>query len=146
MCERCKESLDWHRQRRNFLKVAGSAAALGIVGCGSLPGTATRSNSRICAFSIRNWGAESLTGSVPGSDRIRVSGDYGVSRCYSGLIFAALMIGRHFAISAFCNSASAARVCCSRGKISCAKSARRDRTLGSAKASTVAALSLAMKS
>jgi len=40
MCERCKESFDWHRQRRNFLKAAGSAAALGIVGCGSLPGPA----------------------------------------------------------------------------------------------------------
>ena len=40
MCERCKESFDWHRQRRNFLKAAGSAAALGIVGCGPLSGTA----------------------------------------------------------------------------------------------------------
>jgi len=40
MCERCKESFDWHWQRRNFLKAAGSAAALGIVGCGPLSGTA----------------------------------------------------------------------------------------------------------
>src|SRR5262249_31342097 len=75
-----------------------------------------------------------------------LSGDYGISRRYSGLIFAALMIGHHFSISAFCRSASAAGVCWSREKISCAKSASRARTLGLAKVSTVAALSLAMMS
>ena len=40
--------------------------------------------------------------------------------------------------------ASASGVCCSRGKISCPRSASRLRTAGSAKASTTAALSLAM--
>jgi hypothetical protein len=32
---------------------------------------------------------------------------------HSALMFAALMIGHHFSISAFCWAASASRVCCS---------------------------------
>ena len=37
---------------------------------------------------------------------------------YSALILAALMIGHHFSISAFCKAASASGVCCSRGEMS----------------------------
>src|SRR5262249_15955753 len=40
MCEGCKESFDSYRQRRSFLKAAGSAAACGIFGCSPLPETA----------------------------------------------------------------------------------------------------------
>jgi hypothetical protein len=36
---------------------------------------------------------------------------------HSALMFAALMIGHHFSISAFCWAASASGVCCSRGQI-----------------------------
>src|SRR5580704_189114 len=65
---------------------------------------------------------------------------------YSVLMFAALMIGHHFSISALCKARSASGVCWSRGKISCPRSARRARRPGSAKAATAAALSLAMMS
>jgi Transposase len=41
------------------------------------------------------------------------------SQAYSALMFAALMIGHHFSISAFWRARSASGVCCSRGKISC---------------------------
>jgi K+-sensing histidine kinase KdpD len=41
------------------------------------------------------------------------------STLYSALMFAALMIGHHFSISAFWRARSASGVCCSRGKISC---------------------------
>jgi carbonic anhydrase len=40
MCESLQHSFDCERQRRNFLKVAGSAAALGIFGSGPLSGSA----------------------------------------------------------------------------------------------------------
>src|ERR1700686_3105577 len=56
-------------------------------------------------------------------------------RIQSPLIPAALMSGHHFSISALCKAASASGVCCSRGTISCPMSARRARTLASAKAS-----------
>jgi hypothetical protein len=62
---------------------------------------------------------------------------------YSPLMLAALMIGHHFSISALCNAPSASGVCCSRGKISCPRSARRARAVGSARPSTTAALSRA---
>src|SRR6516164_153434 len=61
---------------------------------------------------------------------------------HSALIPAALMIGHHFSISAFCKARSASGVCWSRGKISRLLSAIRERTDGSASASTTAALSL----
>jgi hypothetical protein len=63
---------------------------------------------------------------------------------HSPLMFAALMIGHHLSISAFCNAPRAAGVCWARGKTSCPKSASRARTFGSAKASMTAALSLAV--
>jgi hypothetical protein len=56
------------------------------------------------------------------------------------------MIGHHFLASAFTSAPSASGVCRSRGKTSYPKSARRDRTAGSASASTAAALSLPMMS
>src|SRR6516164_2779617 len=60
---------------------------------------------------------------------------------HSPLIPAALMIGHHFSISAFCSARSASGVCWSRGKISWPISASRLRTLASAKASTTDPLS-----
>src|SRR5262245_48090660 len=63
---------------------------------------------------------------------------------HSPLIFADLIIGHHFSISALCNAASASGVCWSRGKISCPRSASRARTVGLARAATAAALSLAI--
>src|SRR5262249_19644510 len=60
------------------------------------------------------------------------------------LMFAALMIGHHFSISAVWYAASASGVCCSRGNISWPRFASRARTFGSASASTTAALSLLM--
>src|SRR5262249_42949531 len=65
---------------------------------------------------------------------------------HSPFIFAALMMGHHFSISALWSAPSASGVCCSRGKISCPISASRARTVGSANASTAAALSLPMMS
>ena len=60
---------------------------------------------------------------------------------------AALMIGHHFSISAFWNVASPSGVCSgSRGATSSPRSANRLRTAGSASASTIAPLSLAMMS
>jgi hypothetical protein len=56
-------------------------------------------------------------------------------------MFAVLMIGHHFSISAFCKAASAAGVCCSLGGISNPCSAKRRRTAGSASASMTALLS-----
>jgi hypothetical protein len=56
---------------------------------------------------------------------------------HSALIPAAFMIGHHFSASAFCRTASASGVCCSRGKISVPNSEIRDRTSGSASVSTV---------
>ena len=63
---------------------------------------------------------------------------------HSPLIFAALAMGHHFSISAFCNAPRASGVCRARGKTSCASSASRARTLGLAKASVTAAFSLAV--
>src|SRR6516164_2976207 len=63
---------------------------------------------------------------------------------HSALIPAALMIGHHFSISAFCTAASAAGVCSSRGKSSTPRSANRAPTSSAAKVSTVAAFSLSM--
>jgi hypothetical protein len=60
---------------------------------------------------------------------------------HSPLMPAALMIGHHFSISALCSAPTASGVGWSRGKISWPSSASRDRTVGSASASTVAALS-----
>ena len=69
------------------------------------------------------------------------------SYLHSALMLAALTIGHHFSISAFCWAASASGVCCSRGHVPWPISARRRRTpAGSSKASTNAALSLAMTS
>src|SRR5215813_4689950 len=65
---------------------------------------------------------------------------------HSALIPNSLMSGHHFSISAFCKAASASGVCWSRGKISISRAAKRDRTAGSASASTDAALSLPMMS
>jgi hypothetical protein len=45
--------------------------------------------------------------------------------CYSALIPAALMIGHHFSISAFCCAASPSGVCLSRGQGSCPSSMKR---------------------
>src|SRR6516164_9888909 len=58
---------------------------------------------------------------------------------HSPLIPAALMIGHHFSISAFCSARSASGVCWSRGKISSPRSARRAGTLGSTNAPVTAA-------
>src|SRR5262249_44817013 len=68
------------------------------------------------------------------------------SRTYSPWIFAALRIGHHFSISAFCCAASASGVCCSRGGISWPCSVNRCRTVASAKAACTAELSLVMTS
>jgi len=65
---------------------------------------------------------------------------------HSPLIFAALMMGHHFSMSAFCSAPSASGVCWSRGGISRPSSASRLRTFASAKASTTAALSFWMMS
>ncbi len=62
---------------------------------------------------------------------------------YSPLMPAALMIGHHFSISAFCFAPSAAAVCCSRGKMSWPMSFSRCLTVASSSVSTIAALSLA---
>src|SRR5215813_7695476 len=67
-------------------------------------------------------------------------------RFYSGLMFADLMIGHHYSISAFCRAASASGVCWSRGTTSCPRSASRFCTTGSANASFAAPLSLAITS
>jgi putative ABC transport system substrate-binding protein len=69
-----------------------------------------------------------------------------VASAHSALNPASLMIGHHFSASALTNAPSAAGVCCSRGKTSSPRSASRDRTAGSARASTAAALSLPMMS
>jgi hypothetical protein len=63
---------------------------------------------------------------------------------HSLLRFAALMMGHHFPISAFCNAPRASGVCWARGKVSCARSASRARIIGSAKAAVTAAFNLAM--
>src|SRR5207245_11266529 len=65
---------------------------------------------------------------------------------HARLIASALMIGHHFAASAFTRPPSASAVCRSRGKISSPRAIKRDRTAGSASASTAAALSLPMMS
>src|SRR5436190_7501574 len=63
---------------------------------------------------------------------------------HSPLMFAALIMGHHFSISAFWNAARASGVCWPRGNTSRPISASRARTVASAKASTTAALSLSM--
>jgi hypothetical protein len=65
---------------------------------------------------------------------------------HSGLMPNSLMIGHHFSASAFTSAPSASGVCRSRGKTSSPRAASRDRTAGSASASTAAALSLPMMS
>src|SRR4051794_39476496 len=61
---------------------------------------------------------------------------------HSILMPAALMIGHHFSVSAWCQAASASGVCCSRGTTSWPKEAKRACTPGSASAFTIAVLSL----
>src|SRR5262249_7367049 len=68
----------------------------------------------------------------------------GDATLYSALMFAALMIGHHFSLSALCCAASASGVCLSRGQISWPTSVNRWRTAGSAKLSTSAAWTFAM--
>jgi hypothetical protein len=63
---------------------------------------------------------------------------------HSPLMFAALMIGHHFSISAFCSAPSASGVCWSRRKISSPISAKSARTFASANVSNIAALSFVM--
>src|ERR1700730_18033967 len=70
----------------------------------------------------------------------------GAEARYSPLILAALMIGHHFSISAFCKAPSASGVCWSGGGTSRPKSAMRVCTFGSAIAAIAASLSLAMMS
>src|SRR5262245_16351173 len=67
---------------------------------------------------------------------------YRKSRTHSALMPAALMMGHHFSMSAFCNAPRASGVCWSRDGISCSMLSNRRRTVGSARASTTAALSL----
>ena len=69
-----------------------------------------------------------------------------LSGVYSALTPNSLMIGHHFSAPAFTSAPSASGVCRSRGKTSNPKSTNRDRTAGSASASTAAALSLPMTS
>src|SRR5215475_11970228 len=59
---------------------------------------------------------------------------------------AALMIGHHFAISAFCIAATASGVCCSRGGMTKPWSTSFWRMAGSCVVPTAAALSLSMMS
>jgi hypothetical protein len=63
---------------------------------------------------------------------------------HSALIPNSLMRGHHFSASARCSVPSASGVCRSRGKISSPRSIKRDRTAGSARASTAVAFSLLM--
>ena len=65
---------------------------------------------------------------------------------HSGLISVSLMIGHHLSISAFWKVPSTSGDCCSRGGTSNPNLASCVRTAGSARASTMAALSLAMTS
>src|SRR6516165_1920144 len=65
---------------------------------------------------------------------------------YCALIPSSLMIGHHFSASAFTSVPSTSGVCRSRGKASYPSSASRERTAGSASATTAAALSLPMMS
>jgi hypothetical protein len=62
----------------------------------------------------------------------------------SPLMPAALMIGHHFSISAFCSAPRASGVCCSRDTTSCPIFASCCCTAGSASAVVAAALSLAI--
>jgi hypothetical protein len=57
---------------------------------------------------------------------------------YSALIPNSLITGHHFSASAFTSAPSTSGVCCSRGKISNPSPIRRERTAGSARASTAA--------
>src|SRR5215813_3762622 len=68
------------------------------------------------------------------------------SDVHCALMPASLMIGHHFAISAFWNAARPSGVCCSRGATSSPSSVKRARKAGSASASTMALLSVAMTS
>src|SRR6516162_11679923 len=74
----------------------------------------------------------------------RLNGDTREIFSYSALIPAALMIGHHFSISAFCCAARASGVCFSAGQGSCPNSTKRWRSAGSAKLSRTAESSLAM--
>src|SRR6516165_7181549 len=63
-----------------------------------------------------------------------------------GLMPAALIIGHHFSISAFCNLARLSALCWSGGNISCPRSASRCRVAGLANVATTAALSFSIMS
>src|SRR5215510_6191969 len=69
-----------------------------------------------------------------------------INHHHCALMFAALMIGHHFAISAACSIPSASGVSCSGGNSSWPRSPRRLRTVGSASALLAAALSFAITS
>src|SRR6516225_7125963 len=71
----------------------------------------------------------------------RFSFEHLVGAClYSALMPAALIIGHHFAISAFCNAPSASGVCSSRPTTTGPICSIRARKVGSAKLFTIAAL------
>ena len=70
-----------------------------------------------------NRGVSGAVRHQPASENLHRIGSW--APFYSDLIFAALMIGHHFSISALWQAPSAFGVCCSHGKISCPRYARR---------------------
>src|SRR5262245_41725500 len=81
-------------------------------------------------------------GQVRNSPGNQTEGDY----CACALIPASLMIGHHLSISAFWKPARPSAVCCSREATSSPNSVKRARTAGSARACTIALLSVARTS
>src|SRR6516162_8141873 len=69
-----------------------------------------------------------------------------LSMLHSALMLAALMMGHHFSISAFCCAARASGVCLLLGQLSWPRSISRCCTAGSARVSTTAASSVAITS